>query len=179
MDRMEVAVEFPERIRTHRTSKDFGLRLRSIMVSVIPLRATHTTPPWLTTFSDDAALSESGRACSTKEPPGGTMDDKQASVEFSCHVSVDARMSILRWLTISQTAALLVSHRPDIQTVALHTTMWGSMITGDWDVDEVCKIDAITGWRCCVLLGRVMTWIFLRLCIPARVHLWRWRSSPV
>ena len=144
MDRTEIAVEFPARIRAHRTSKDFGLRLRSSLVSVILLRATHTTPSCLTTFSDNTALSESGRACSTKEPPGGTMDDKQESVEFSCQVSVGARMLILRSLTISQTAALLVSHRPDIQTVALHTMMWGSMITGDWDVDEVCRIDAIT-----------------------------------
>ena len=35
----------------------------------------------------------------------------------------------------------LASHRPDIQTAELHTTMWESMITG---VDEVCRIDAVT-----------------------------------
>ena len=44
----------------------------------------------------------------------------------------------------------LVSHRSDIQSAELHTTMWGSMIT-DWDVDEVCRIHAITDWMLTLL----------------------------
>ena len=39
-----------------------------------------------------------------------------------------------------------VSHRPDIQTAELHTTMWGSMITDNWDVDWRGFTDSRRHW---------------------------------
>ena len=79
MDRIDVEVEFPERSRTHNTSKDTGLCGRFTLVILMPFRARQTIPPWLTKLSDVSALREIGRTCSTIEPPGGMIAVRQVS----------------------------------------------------------------------------------------------------